>query len=80
MIYSQRPDTPVIGGLRLFGKEAGRNPLIMVTVVGYTGTAFSMPWAVVGAGAVPVIVTFVFHRFLSFLFAVVFSITIAAAL
>ena len=61
VVPGQSLDAAVVGGLRLLGKEAAGDPLVMVPVVGNACAAFSVPGTVVGAGAVPLIITVLRH-------------------
>ena len=67
MIPGQSLDAAVIGGLRFLGKETARHTFIMISVMGYTFTAFSVPDAVKSAGTVPLVVTVLRHFRFSFL-------------
>ena len=61
MIPRQRLDTAVIGGLCFLGKETAWNAFVMIPVVGHARTAFSVPGTIIGAGAVALIVTVLYH-------------------
>ena len=61
MIPGQSLDAPVIGGLRFLGEETARNTLIVIPVMGHTGTALAVPGTVVSTGTWAVIVTARFH-------------------
>lgn len=51
MILCQSLDAPVVGGFAFFGEKAAGHTFVVVAVMGYAFTAFSVSRAVVGAGA-----------------------------
>ena len=57
LIPCQIFDAPVVGRLRLFGKEASGNALVVVAVVRHAGAALPMARAVISTRTGPFVVT-----------------------